>query len=347
VIYKTLRFHLEFNFGEFMDVEQILHKLDEAGLVKLHKKNGEYYMIHCPIHNDGNERHPSCGVLLHDQLRAGRLYPEGWVHCFTCGWSKPLPDTISEILRRNNMSGTGMDWLKEFVPNFSDTDFDYLLPKETISKLNMKFALQSFADIANKVDEKFVSEEELQGYRYTVPYMYDRKLNDEVIEKFDVGVDLHYVPSGRKREVPCITFPVRNRQGKTQFIVRRSIAGKNFYLPKDITKSVYGLYELPKDSKVVIIAESCFNVLTSYVYGVPALGLLGTGSGNQLDVLKTLGVSEFVIGTDNDEAGDKGANRIRKALSQVAIIRRMHLPIGKDINDLSKDEFWQIFNARY
>ena len=97
----------------------------------------------------------------------------------------------------------------------------------------------------------------------------------------------------------------------------------------------------------MIIAESCFNVLTSYVYGVPALGLLGTGSGSQLDVLKTLGVSEFVIGTDNDEAGDKGANRIRKALSQVAIIRRMYLPEGKDINDLTKDEFWEIFNARY
>ena len=330
-----------------MDVESILHKMEESGLIRLHKKNGDFYMIYCPIHSDGNERHPSCGVLLHDQYRAGKMYPEGWVHCFTCGWSKSLPDTIGEILKRHNMSGSGMDWLKQYVPNFDDSDFDFLLPKSIVKKLNAKFALQAFADIANKVEDKFISEEELQEYRYTVPYMYDRKLNDEIIEKFDVGVDLHYVPYGRKREVPCVTFPVRDRRGRTQFIVRRSIGGKSFYLPKDITKSIYGLYELPSNAKTVIIAESCFNVLTSYVYGVPALGLLGTGSGSQLDVLKTLGVSEFVIGTDNDEAGDKGANRIRKALSQVAIIRRMYLPDGKDINDLTKDEFWEIFNARY
>lgn len=330
-----------------MDVESILHKMEESGLVRLHKKNGDFYMIYCPIHSDGNERHPSCGVLLHDQYRAGKTYPEGWVHCFTCGWSKSLPDTIGEILKRHNMSGSGMDWLKQYVPNFDDSDFDFLLPKSIVRKLNTKFALQAFADIANKVEDKFISEEELQEYRYTVPYMYDRKLNDEIIEKFDVGVDMHYVPYGRKREVPCVTFPVRDRRGRTQFIVRRSIGGKSFYLPKDITKSIYGLYELPNNAKTVIIAESCFNVLTSYVYGVPALGLLGTGSGSQLDVLKTLGVSEFVIGTDNDEAGDKGANRIRKALSQVAIIRRMYLPEGKDINDLTKDEFWEIFNARY
>ena len=330
-----------------MDVESILHKMEESGLIRLHKKNGDFYMIYCPIHSDGNERHPSCGVLLHDQYRAGKTYPEGWVHCFTCGWSKSLPDTIGEILKRHNMSGSGMDWLKQYVPNFDDSDFDFLLPKSIVKKLNAKFALQAFADIANKVEDKFISEEELQEYRYTVPYMYDRKLNDEIIEKFDVGVDMHYVPYGRKREVPCVTFPVRDRRGRTQFIVRRSIGGKSFYLPKDITKSIYGLYELPNNAKTVIIAESCFNVLTSYVYGVPALGLLGTGSGSQLDVLKTLGVSEFVIGTDNDEAGDKGANRIRKALSQVAIIRRMYLPEGKDINDLTKDEFWEIFNARY
>ena len=330
-----------------MQVENILQQLEQAGLIRLHKKNGDYYMIHCPIHNDGNEQHASCGVLLHDQVKAGKLYPEGWVHCFTCGWSKPLPDTITEILRRRNMSGTGLDWLKQYVPDFSESEFDFLLPKDTVSKLNVKYALQAFADIANKVEEKFISEEELQSYRYCVPYLYERKLNDEVIEQFDVGVDMHYIPPGRKREVPCVTFPVRNRQGNTQFIVRRSIAGKNFYLPPGIVKSVYGLYELPKDARIVIIAESCFNVLTSYVYGVPAVGLLGTGSTAQLQVLKTLNVGEFVIGTDNDEAGDKGAERIRKALSQVAIIRRMHLPIGKDINDLTKEEFWDCFNSRY
>ena len=112
-----------------MDVEAILHKLEDEQLIRLNRPIGDWYSIYCPIHNDGSEKKPSCGVLLHDQYRNGRLTKASWVHCFSCNWSKPLSDTITEILKRKNISKSGLDWLKENIPDFDGEvgEFDYLI----------------------------------------------------------------------------------------------------------------------------------------------------------------------------------------------------------------------------
>ena len=176
--------------------------------------------------------------------------------------------------------------------------------------------------------------------------MYDRKLTDEIIEKFDVGVDLHYVPADRVREVPCITFPVRDITGNTLFIYRRAISKKNFYMPAGLEKPIYGIYELGQTRDSVILCESIFNALTCYVYGYPALALFGTGTQLQIQSLKLLGVKEFILGLDPDEAGERGCKKLRNALKSVAIIRKMDIPQGKDINDLSYDEFISSYENR-
>lgn len=330
-----------------MDVIQILEKLQDMNMIRLSRVIGNYYQIYCPIHNSGNERKPSCGVLLHDELRNGQKYPEGFVHCFSCGLAMPLPDLISRLLSERGISErSGIDWLKENIPGFEEpSDFDYLLPRNLVKELNNKFALDYIISQTKK-SETFISDEELKTYRYTTQYLYDRKLTDDVIEKFDVGVDLHYVPEGRVREVPCVTFPVRNEEGKTLFIYRRAMNTKNFYMPSGLEKPLYGLYELGNIRDCVILCESIFNALTCYVYGHPALALFGTGTQNQIKTLKLLGVKEFVLGLDPDDAGDRGCKKLKAALKSVAIVRRMNIPSGKDINDLSYDEFKLAYSDR-
>lgn len=332
-----------------MDVVAILEKLQSLNLIRLNKVSGDYYSCYCPFHSDGKERRPSFGILLHDQYRNGQSYPKGFSHCFTCQHADTLPNTITRILKTKSISKSGLDWLKENIPDFEDPDqfeFESLLPKNIVNQLNNKFAIDYIKSATNQA-VMYVSESELQGYRFIVPYMYERKLTDEIIEKFDIGYDANYIPKGAKNKVPCITFPVRDIKGNTLFICRRSIKGKNFYLPENCGKSVYGIYEFPKTCKRVIIAESCINALTAYSYGYPAVALLGTGTSYQLDQLKSLGVSEFIIGTDPDEAGDRAAKRIKLALKDVAIVRRMNgIPEGKDLNDLTKEEFVNIYDNR-
>jgi len=328
-----------------MDIIAILNKLAELNLIRLNKQIGNWYSIYCPIHNDGNERKPSCGVLLKEEFRNGQKYPEGFVHCFSCSYAKPITDMISDILAVKGISNqSGLEWLIENIPGFNPeaAEFDYLIPRNVIQKLNAFYAVD-YINSFNLQSDSYVSEEELANYRYTVPYMYDRKLTDEIIQKFDVGVDLHYIPSGKVREVPCITFPVRDVHGKTLFIYRRAIKTKNFYMPSGIEKPIYGLYELGDYNKSVIICESIFNALTCWVYGYPAIALLGTGTQLQISQLKLLGIREFVLGLDPDEAGQRGCNKLRKALKQVAIIRQLNIPQGKDINDLNQQEFINIY----
>ena len=67
--------------------------------------------------------------------------------------------------------------------------------------------------LSDETEQKEITEEELDKYRYIHPYMYERGLTDEIIERFDIGYD---------RERKEITFPVRDIEGRCVFIAGRS-----------------------------------------------------------------------------------------------------------------------------
>lgn len=325
-----------------IDVMVIIDKLESLGLIKTRKRVGNYMQIYCPFHNDGNERRPSCGILLYEETRNGKKYPQGWTHCFSCGFAKSLPNMVTELLKIYNINKSGLDWLYENIPGFNadnNENFELLIPSDIMNLINEQYAV-SYIQKCQKSQLQYISENELISYRFTIPYMYERKLTDEIIERFDVGYDANWIAPGRKKPTPCITFPVRDKSGNTLFICRRSIQGKFFNYPTGITKPVYGLFELPKNCKSVIICESCFNALTCWVYGKPAVALLGTGNSYQIQQLKELGIREFILAFDPDEAGRKATEKLKRALRHVAIVWSFEgIPYGKDINNLSKKEF--------
>ena len=334
-----------------MDVEAVLSVLSQHGLIRLNKPIGDYYSIYCPFHSDGNERRASFGVLLVDQVKNGNKYSAGFCHCFTCGYAKSLSDMVTDLLKFKHIDKSGKQWLIDNVPGYQEADssaFESLIPFQLMDQVSSKYALDSLSDMFNRNNQPgYVSESELSNYRFYTDYMFKRGLTEEIIAKYDVGVDVNYVPPGRKRAVPCITFPVRDHTGNTLFICRRSIEGKAFYMPADIQKPVYGLYELPKHCPQLLVTESCFNALTGVKYGVPSVALFGTGTPNQINQIKKLGIPEIILGLDPDEAGSRGATRIKSRLRDSAIVRVMRdIPPGKDINDLSYEEFWSIFNTR-
>ena len=90
------------------DITDVLKVLESNGLIRINKRTGNYMQIYCPIHSDGNEKKPSCGVLLSDEMRNGKKYPAGLFHCFSCGFAKKLPDAISEILKNKSISMSGI-----------------------------------------------------------------------------------------------------------------------------------------------------------------------------------------------------------------------------------------------
>ena len=111
-------------------------------------------------------------------------------------------------------------------------------------------------------------------------------------------------------------------------------------------KSVYGIYELPKDVKSVLVCESCLNALKAIRFGYPAVALLGTGTSYEITQLKRLGVQEFVLCLDGDEAGQKGAEKLKRALRTVALVWTIKMPPDKDVNDCEKEEFDRFYSTR-
>lgn len=328
-------------------VEMIVDKLDDLGYIRKGRISGDWYTIHCPFHGNGQEKKPSCGVLLVDQYKNGQEYKAGFWNCFACHHTGDMQKSVSEILKMRAVTRSGVDWLKENIPGFNpDTsDIDELIPSSLTGALIDKYAAESIR-LRMLGEQKFVSEKELASYRFTVPYMYERKLTDAVIEKYDVGYDANHIPPGRSKPLPCVTFPVRDLQGRTLFFCRRSVVGKYFNYPQGVTKPVYGIYELPRDCSSVIVCESVFNALTAIVYGYNAVALMGTGNQYQLDQLRKIGVKEYVLCLDGDEAGRKGTEKLKRELSKVAIVWTIQMPADKDLNDCTKEEFDALYASR-
>ena len=272
-------------------------------------KNGQdNIQVTCPYHKDGNEKKASAGISVKD----------GTFHCFTCGKVRSFPQVLSYCLGNSDNGEVGKQWL------INNLESNTMESRSLESKLNR-----------TENPTVYISEEELDNYRYYHPYMYQRKLTNDVIAKFDIGYD---------KDSKSITFPVRDKFGRCLFVARRRVDYKYFNYPSGAEKPLYGIYELDNNCKSLIICESMFNCLTCYVYGKEAIALNGTGSKSQIEEISKLNVRVIYLGLDNDEAGDKGCYRIFEALKGKFIFYRLVCPEGKDINDLTREEFNEVYN---
>lgn len=270
--------------------------------------------ICCPKHKDGQEKNPSCGIST-KQLGKN---PAGTVHCFACGYVASLSEMISFCFGYDDGGSYGDSWL---ISNF----LDYEVVQR---KVDIEFTRKD-----NSSDKSFVSEEELCKYRYLHPYMLKRKLTDEIINMFDVGYD---------KDTDSLTFPVKDENGNCLFVARRSVNKHFFNYPKEAIKPLHGLYELSllKDKpNELYLCESSLNMLSCWIYGHPAVALLGTSNSFQLHQLRLVPQRTIVFALDPDEAGEKACNKIYSYLKNYKICKKLILPQEKDVNDLTKEEF--------
>ena len=297
------------------DLVDILYELREQlkingiSLFQDIKDSGDNIMVTCPYHKNGQERKPSAGILK----------ANGTFHCFTCNETHSLPEVISYCFGKNDFGLFGHQWL---VKNFA-----------TLSIENRKDIKLDFERDIQHNQHTFVKEEELNNYRYYHPYMYERKLNNDVIERFDIGYD---------KDTECITFPIRDINGNTLFVARRSVKTKYFNYPSNVEKPIYGYYELLQlDSfpKEVIICESMLDALVCWVWGKYAVALNGLGSYKQYKELSKMECRKFILATDNDNAGLLARKRLRSYIKNHIITEYELPPNKKDLNDLTEEEF--------
>lgn len=290
-------------------------------------KNIQYKQLNarvtCPIHKEGLENTPSCDILLHDKETINSFgkkitVPAGTVHCFGCGYNASLVKFIADCLNITYRKAT--EWLLGFV------DYEILIEQRDIGE---DIFLSKNVD-NNYSELPAITCDILKEFDYFHPYMYERKLTDEIIEKFEIG----YYP---KEDV--LTFPVYV-DGKCLFVAKRKVKYKKFIMPKVNPKPIYGL-DYVENEKEVYVTESIINALTLWSYGLKAIALFGTGSRYQIDLLNNINIRKYIICLDGDEAGINGRNRLLKFLNN-KIVTYLDIPKNKDINDLSKEEFFNL-----
>lgn len=298
---------------------KLRQELGRLGIQKFNQMKvvGDNLQVTCPFHKDGLESHASAGI----SLKSTDTVQEATFHCFTCQKVATLPELVEFCFGVNTLNHEyGKKWL---IDNFGGDD---IIERPTLE-------IEGRKSISPR---QYITEAQLSQYRYYHPYMYKRKLTDEIITKFDVGYD---------KDTNSLTFPTNDEFGNCLFITRRNVNNKYFNYPSRVLKPVYGLDKLPKDCKTVIVCESIINALTCYVYGYPAIALLGLGTTHQYEILKRSPIRTYLLGFDGDSAGDKGAEKFIENLKSSATIIKLDIPRGKDINDLEKEEFEKILKT--
>jgi DNA primase len=298
-------------------LDMLKFDLAQHGVDRFHifRNNGENIQTNCPFHKNGQERKPSFGVN-------GEIDK---CHCFACGWSGTIEEMISELYGYQDEGKFGKRWL---IKRFNTVEIETRPNIMEGFNGRSNFNTNCISNIPTSNTTAFISEEELDKYRYIHPYMYQRGLTDEIIERFDIGYD---------RERKEITFPVRDIEGRCVFVAGRSVERKFFRLPKGIDKPIYCSNEFRAGAyRTAYITESFLNCLTCWKYDKPAMAMIGTGNQKQYEILNKLPVREYILAFDPDEAGRKATERFRKNV-RGKIIKELVYSDNRDINDLQEE----------
>lgn len=282
--------NVEFMNDLYEILTQLQFELKSNRIELLHKiiDGPANVQVCCPYHNYGQERRPSAGISK----------DTGIFHCFACQEVHTLPEVVSYCFGKNDSGAYGWQWLlRKFV---------YLETED--GKRDFKIdCSRNDTDVHSTGNQNYVSEKELDSYRYECDYWRKRGIVDEeIIEKFDLGYSI---------SEKMITFPNRNIDGNCLFVAKRSIRTKFFHYPSGTTKEVYGIYELyqlEEFPKEVYITESMIDALRLWQVGKYAGALNGLGNSIQFKQLTEMPNRTFILATDSDEAGMKARDRIRK-----------------------------------
>ena len=295
-------------------VELLSRQLHIEGIALLGTINYPKYaeqdiMCSCISHKGGQERKPSMGIMTRPDKSSGKIF----VHCLACGYKATLETFISNCFGIHDRGEFGLKWLLRNFNSFDIVD-------------RSKFFSMPQRKAKNVETPAYIGEDQLSAYRWYHPYMYKRHLTDDLIEQFDIGFN---------RGTNSLTFPVRDLTGNVVFVAERSVSTKRFHYPVGTRKPIYGLYESNKlfNSNNLYVCESFLNALMFIKWGKPAVALMGTGDAYQYELLKKSKYRHIVICTDNDDAGNVGALKLKRALNKYKFVSRLKTKKGTDIND--------------
>lgn len=260
----------------------------------------EKYRIPCPIH--GGESWNSFSV---DE-------DKGLFHCFTCGAAGDVITLLAKLDGISNIEA-GRRLVSEYGIKSTNQEFDTVWHelKRWEPKLPMPLV-------------ELPSSKLLSGYR---------RFSKEAIEHFD----LRLVPTG-------VLIPSRDEHGRLVGYAIRQVNCEPKYLnsagfrKSDVLFGFYENWEQVLHKMTAIVCEGQFSAVRVWDSGYKnVVATLGASMSPSQAHLLSHYASKLVILYDGDEAGRKGAQKIKELYSSIFNINIINLPEGEDpdVADLS------------
>lgn len=290
-------------------LKKLKSELTNGKLKYIDRKENGWIRISCPFHSSGLEKNASAGIYNGNNPKIEK----GTIHCFTCGAYYPLYKVVAECLEKSE--NYAKRWLLD--------NFEHQVVEETTN-------LEPI--VLNKKQSTYLDESILDSMQSWHPYMAKRKLNQDICNKFKIK----YEP-----ETECIVFPVWDDKNNLVMLTKRSVNSKMFYIDKEKEKPIYLLNYIKENNiKEVIVCESQINTLTLLGWGYDSIATLGAEiSPYQFNLLNKSGIEHYYLAFDADSGGYKGIKRFYKYIRKDVFIDVIELPKGKDVNDLTEEEF--------
>jgi len=320
------------------DIKKYLSNIiDVEGVQGLGKKQ-DHILISCPMarwtHLSGQDAHPSCMVWYNDEKQT-------YYKCYSCGECGNLWQLFQEYGQKTNdpqVQALALEVLKVDTPSISSRFV------RLYNKILNKYDLDVFEDEVKIVPASVIEKYELATLNpIASKYLEGRQVDVLTALRFNLRWDKHNFR---------ICFPAYDEDGSCVGMVGRTVP------PGDVEKKRYFNYfnfnaaeslggtNFVKDYPYnkILVLEGYFDLLRSWQWCVE-LGILPVctwkSKVSEKQLTKLVGFDKLLIcGYDNDKAGQEGAVKfIREGGQLGATVRKLQLPEGKDVGELTKEEF--------
>ena len=272
-------------------------------------------LIPCPFHDDNN---PSLSVQRQ----------RGVFKCFACEEKGNFPKLIAEI------DGISYDEAQDML----DVGFDLTNSVDELSHL-----------VDPKQSKKrYVDEDYFFDYFPEIDGIFDKYLKRRKITQRSVdrcGIRCSYAGKFRNR----VVVPVYDYDGRMiSFNARsvfRGIVPKTMKLKRSkvVNTTLFGFHGMPRNNGGVVLVEGEFDCIFLQQFGIPAVSLMGKvlTESRLLQIVDTFDYA--YLSYDADEFGRKASANHLARIQQHIPASEIHLPNGKDPNDLSIRQVFEYY----
>ena len=341
-----------------MDIQEIKSRLTLSEVIKHYGfKSDKHNRINCPFHDDKN---PSMQLYWKSHT----------AYCFSgnCKTHGKSLDVIDFVMHKENC--TKHEAIGKCKAMIGGTALQPIsvegLTKAAI--LTKMFTYFKNAVHNSKPAQEYIKQRGLDFTRLEIGYNtgqfhHGTRKDEGLIEAcLKVGLLSKYERLSRTGETSykpfakyAIVFALRNRSGQVTGLYFRSTVNdkeqKHFYL-----KERSGIYPgYPKeDTEKLIITEAVIDAatllqikaITDHYSIVTAFGTNGLNEEVKTAIKELKNLSEIIFAFDNDEAGNKAAEKYSKELKALLpnlILSKLILPEGEDINSTAAAHQSEIF----